>query len=99
MQQGIYNKTEHAYDADTWFPDLDADPQWKMTKISEEQTYFDLEYYFTSMKDILRAMRILNITAQKPDSTGSGIYLSELVRELEKEGHTQAVIAGVYPGR
>ena len=40
-------KTEHAYDADTWFPDLDADPQWKMTKISEEQTYFDLEYYFT----------------------------------------------------
>ena len=42
-------------------------------------------------------MRILNITAQKPDSTGSGIYLSELVRELEKEGHTQAVIAGVYP--
>lgn len=42
-------------------------------------------------------MRILNITAQKPDSTGSGIYLSELVRELNREGHTQAVIAGVYP--
>lgn len=42
-------------------------------------------------------MRILNITAQKPDSTGSGIYLSELVKELEKEGHRQAVIAGVYP--
>lgn len=42
-------------------------------------------------------MRILNITAQKPDSTGSGIYLSELVKELNREGHTQAVIAGVYP--
>lgn len=40
-------KTEHAYDADTWFPNLDADPDWKMTKISDEQTYFDLEYYFT----------------------------------------------------
>lgn len=40
-------KTEHAYDADTWFPNLDVDPDWKMTKISDEQTYFDLEYYFT----------------------------------------------------
>lgn len=40
-------KTDHAYDADTWFPDLDQDPEWKMTKTSDEQTYFDLEYYFT----------------------------------------------------
>lgn len=42
-------------------------------------------------------MRILNITAQKPDSTGSGVYLSELVKEFDREGHKQAVIAGVYP--
>lgn len=40
-------KIDHAYDADTFFPDLDADPQWKMTKISEEQTCFDLEFYFS----------------------------------------------------
>ena len=40
-------RTDHAYDADNWFPDLDADPEWKMTKTSDEQTYFDLEYYFT----------------------------------------------------
>lgn len=40
-------RTDHVYDADTWFPDLDADPQWKKTKTSDEQTYFDLEYYFT----------------------------------------------------
>ena len=40
-------KIEHAYDADTFFPNLDEDPQWKMTKISDEQTYFDLEYVFT----------------------------------------------------
>ena len=37
---------DHAYDADTYFPDLDADPEWEMTKISDEQTYFDLEYVF-----------------------------------------------------
>ena len=39
-------KNDHAYDADTYFPDLDADPEWEMTKISDEQTYFDLEYVF-----------------------------------------------------
>ena len=40
-------------------------------------------------------MRILSVTAQKPDSTGSGIYLTELVRGFEKMGHEQAVIAGI----
>lgn len=40
-------KIDHAYDADTFFPNLDEDQQWKMTKISDEQTCFDLEYYFT----------------------------------------------------
>lgn len=40
-------KIEHGYDADTYFPNLDEDPEWKMTKISDEQTYFDLEYVFT----------------------------------------------------
>ena len=39
-------KIDHAFDADTYFPDLDADEGWRMTKISEEQTCFDLEYYF-----------------------------------------------------
>ncbi|WP_417169043.1 dihydrofolate reductase [[Clostridium] scindens] len=40
-------RIDHAYDAATHFPDLDVDPQWEMTKISDEQTYFDLEYVFT----------------------------------------------------
>ena len=35
-------KIDHAY-----FPNLDEDPEWEMTKISDEQTYFDLEYVFT----------------------------------------------------
>lgn len=41
-------------------------------------------------------MRILSITAQKPNSTGSGVYLTELVKEYALMGHDQAVIAGVY---
>ena len=41
-------------------------------------------------------MKILNIIAQKPMSTGSGIYLTELVRVMAEQGHTQGVVAGVY---
>ena len=40
-------KIDHAYHADTYFPNLDNDPEWEMTQISDEQTYFDLEYVFT----------------------------------------------------
>ena len=40
-------------------------------------------------------MRILSILAQKPGSTGSGVYLTELLKTFAREGHTQAVIAGI----
>ena len=42
-------------------------------------------------------MRILNVTAQKPNSTGSGIFLTELMKEFANGGHEQALVAGVYP--
>ena len=42
-------------------------------------------------------MKILSITAQKPHSTGSGTYLTELVKAFDKAGHKQAVVAGIYP--
>ncbi len=31
----------------------------------------------------------------KPNSTGSGIYLSGMIKGFEKIGHKQAVIAGI----
>lgn len=40
-------------------------------------------------------MKILSISAQKPGSTGSGVYLTELMKALDAMGHEQAVIAGV----
>ena len=40
-------------------------------------------------------MRILSVTAQKPDSTGSGVFLSELVKGFDALGCRQAVICGV----
>ena len=39
-------KVEFAYEADAYFPNLDERSEWKITADSEEQTYFDLEYYF-----------------------------------------------------
>ena len=42
-------------------------------------------------------MRILSVTAQKPDSTGSGVYLTELVRGFQRLGQEQAVLCGVGP--
>ncbi len=37
---------DYAYDADTLFPNLDRDPDWRLVQESDEQTYFDLCYYF-----------------------------------------------------
>ena len=39
-------RLDYAYDADTYFPDLDALEGWEIVKESEEQPYFDLEYVF-----------------------------------------------------
>lgn len=41
-------------------------------------------------------MKILSVTAQKPHSTGSGIYLTELVRSFARQGHKQAVVCGIF---
>ena len=40
-------------------------------------------------------MKILNITAQKPFSTGSGVYLSELMKAFDKMCHSQALVCGI----
>jgi len=39
-------KIDFAYEADTYFPNLDETSEWQIGATSEEQTYFDLEYYF-----------------------------------------------------
>jgi len=36
---------DYAYDADTYFPDLDKLPEWVLVEESEEQTHFDTVYY------------------------------------------------------
>lgn len=39
-------RINYAYDADAYFPRLDEMPEWELAADSDEQTYFDLEYYF-----------------------------------------------------
>ncbi len=39
-------KIDFAFEADSYFPNLDTMPEWNITAESDEQTYFDLEYTF-----------------------------------------------------
>ena len=42
---------DHAYAADTFIPNLDKLPdEWEMVEESEENTYFDIEYYYRTYK-------------------------------------------------
>ncbi len=45
-----------------------------------------------------RPLRILHVTAQKPDSTGSGVYLAQVVAACGRLGCEQAVVCGLGPG-
>ena len=47
-------KINHAYEADVYFPDLDAMDEWEITADSEEQTYFDLEYVFLKYERVVK---------------------------------------------
>ncbi|MDO4478160.1 MAG: dihydrofolate reductase [Lachnospiraceae bacterium] len=38
------------YAADTYMPNLDADPEWELAEESDEQTYFNLVYAFRTYK-------------------------------------------------
>ncbi len=44
-------KIDHAYEADTWFANLDQMPEWELKEVSEEQTCFDLEYVFSKYEN------------------------------------------------
>ena len=43
-------KINFSYDADAYFPNLDEKEEWVITGDSEEQTYFDVEYYYVTYK-------------------------------------------------
>lgn len=51
-QTALVTKIDHAYEADSYFPNLDEDPEWELVGETEEQTYFDLEYVFRKYEKI-----------------------------------------------
>lgn len=50
--KALVTRIDHAYEADTYFPNLDDDPEWELTGETEEQTYFNLEYVFRKYERI-----------------------------------------------
>lgn len=47
-------KIDHEFQADTYFPDLEKEEDWELVETSEENTCFDLEYYFTKYKKVAK---------------------------------------------
>ena len=44
--EAYITRLDYSYEADTYFPDLDAAPDWELSDEGEEETYYDLIYYF-----------------------------------------------------
>ena len=43
-------KIDYEYEADAYFPNLDEMEDWELAEEGEEQTFFDIEYYFNKYK-------------------------------------------------
>ncbi len=50
-------KVDQAYEADSYFPNLEKESGWVLTGESEEQTYFDVEYRFLRYEQKQGALR------------------------------------------
>lgn len=45
-----------------------------------------------------KSLKILHVLSQRPDSTGSGIYVQAMIREAEAAGHDNFLVAGSGAG-
>lgn len=43
-------KIDYAYEADAYFPNLDEKENWEVAVEGDEETYYDLEYYFMTYR-------------------------------------------------
>ena len=50
--EAIVTRIDHSYEADAFFPDLDASDEWQLTEESEENTCFDIIYTFCTYRRI-----------------------------------------------
>lgn len=49
-KEAYVTKIDYAYQADRYFPDLDQMEDWELYEEGEEQTFFDIEYYFNKYR-------------------------------------------------
>lgn len=50
--EALLTKIDYAYDADTYFPNLDKDEGWEAVWESDEETYYDLIYSYVRYKRV-----------------------------------------------
>ena len=48
----IITKVENTYEADTWFPDLDEDPEWELAERGEDRESEGLIFHFDTYRRI-----------------------------------------------
>ena len=48
--EAYVTRIDYAYQADRFFPNLDEMEDWELVREGEEQTFFDIEYYFNIYK-------------------------------------------------
>ena len=48
--EAIVTRLDYAYEADTHFPDLDADDNWVVAEESDEMIYFDITYRYVTYR-------------------------------------------------
>ncbi|WP_054699834.1 glycosyltransferase [Desulfosarcina cetonica] len=71
--------------------------------LAEEPVDFEREIVaeqsrqFRSMS-VKRPLKILHVLSQRPDSTGSGVYVQALLREAAGNGHRNFLVAGIQAG-
>ncbi|SCY15753.1 dihydrofolate reductase [Lachnospiraceae bacterium XPB1003] len=49
----LVTRIDYKYEADAYFPDLDADSEWRLEGESDIQTYFDIEYTYLKYKRMI----------------------------------------------
>lgn len=50
--EAIVTFIDKEYQADSYFPNLDEDPEWELADESDEQVYFDITYTYRTYKKI-----------------------------------------------
>lgn len=50
----LVTRIDFAYQADTYFPNLDEQPEWVLAEEGEEQTCFDIEFAFNRYERLTR---------------------------------------------